>query len=1797
MWGNGVNGEQDYVFIFEGCEITKYKFNNLKIEALHLLDSFNYNKSSPIIIRGRRCIEQYVFMKLALEIKVPFIIIDNMVNENRFNKILSKIGDSIEVNLVSGKIFESKVTIHNNEDLKLSNDICYVVFTSGTTGEPKGVPITIDSINNSVFQRIKKLELKKEVYIQLFSPNFDGFIITALTLFSIGGKLVIPTEEDIRDAESIKKLIHKHSVTNVLVTPYIAEMISSSSKIRCVKKMSLAGEKVSKNQLIKFSESFVNARFYNEYGPSEDAIVSSISEIINIDKINIGMPLEGKKFILVDENYKLVSENSLGNLAISGIGLTPGYLGNDKLNRESFFYHDENLFYNTGDIAKFNDESFQIIGRQNNETKVRGQRINLEFIDELIQHIEGVDKVLTFIDNEELIACIKCGDSFDIAEFKLNVKNNLPDFMIPREFRVVDEFDYTSNGKIDRKKIPTKFQPLNYNIENSKKNLLTENVIKVILEKIMGKKISSNENLFQLGLSSLKFTSIIFDVVESINVKIEFIDIILNPTISELANFITHKEENVIVKLESGFKNDAILGILTKENEFPGAYNLGFKIKNVEIKHIDTLVEKISKVVLCNPNYKKVWKIEGDLISNYELAENLVYINAIQLENLDDYIHHLNNGFNFGSEYPVRLLVYSEGTNCQVFFLTSHLYIDFYSQKRMIEKIFGVSNNDKINIPNSNYINTNVSEEEIKFWKSKLKVIDFSDSFHKDITVSEKNNKVSIKNEINISENLIHLLNNKNTSFSSFTYSLFSVIVSKLISNDNIIFGVPFSKDMNSDGFSIVTMPVVYKVNNSCKLCDYIESTKHLLYDFYSHSNTSMIDICQKLTKEIDFTKSTIYEYVVNYVEEDEHVKKTYEKNYDVENITSDTPVFDLNFTFKKSNNKLNLTIEYDSGKYAKDYIKSVGDIISDIFESYLEHKDKKIKHISLSEESISDINQTNVLSIHSLLNSAVKYGDNKIAIIDNDEVCTYDNLRRLTDNFKANLNLYCEMGDRIIIHTTKSIRLVALMLACIELGICYIPIDTRLPISRKKFIIEDSSAKLVIGEEKEDFNSEILFFKMSEFDYTLCLNKKVKKINQKLIAYIIYTSGTTGNPKGVMITYRNMSSLFSIEFSDFTDNDKWTFFHSHCFDFSVWEIFQCLKTNAELHIIHDLMTIDQQKFSEYLIEKNITILNHIPTPFYSLSEILMSNSNSLRCIISGGEKLKYNLIENFSNKFPDIKFINMYGITETTVHATIKYVEKSDIANNTSAVGQALENCKFIIVDKDNNLLPNNIPGEICLYGNSITKGYNNNEEMNEQKFFYQNGKKIYKSGDAGYVKSGELNFLGRIDHQVKIRGFRIELGHINSVAEKCDKIAEVVTLKKVVNDEEYLVMYVSFTSEKITWQELKEILRKELIYYMIPDIFIEINSIPKTLIGKIDLKKLSQIDIFEASENFIYPVSIQQKKISAIWCDVLNKREISMDEDFFSLGGHSLKMTVMLSRLNQEIGIDVSVSEFRNNSTIEKLDNIINSMYISNEMCMAPDNFLLLQRGSSTKHIFFIHAGSGIATVYEGIATKFNSEYNVWGINYSRMLPENIEIIEKYTVAKEYFLGIKKIINSDSDKIHICGWCSGGQIAYEVAQMFESDEKKVNLVIFNSEAKNNYNFKTEGEILNRFYDLHPKIYDKNSLFEKCNHLFTVEKLFEYLTELEQTSMYGSSLDTPKSLIKSLFRIYEIQNSLSNWKLKNDKNITSVSVVSSTIDVIDNISLWNRVTSNEIIYINLGHEEMFKEKYDKLYEHIKELY
>lgn len=906
-------------------------------------------------------------------------------------------------------------------------------------------------------------------------------------------------------------------------------------------------------------------------------------------------------------------------------------------------------------------------------------------------------------------------------------------------------------------------------------------------------------------------------------------------------------------------------------------------------------------------------------------------------------------------------------------FVMHHIISDGWSMKVILDDILkeytNTENNDLASLPLkiqhkdcASWMLLQSENEKGKqneaYWKEKLStapILNFPTDYVRNRLKTYNGNSYSYTFPLTISEELIQYCGkNGGTVFMGLLTGVYGLIY-RYTNERSIVIGTTDSGRHHPDlfdqvGFFINVLPLYTKLDPSKGFNALFASVKETMIEAQEHLNYPFEKIVEGLDREMDVSRSPVFDIMVT-IQDTNDPESTKEQlgGLQIESIDFDFKgsKYDITFSFQKENNEIHLTIEYNTDLFQEKTISSLAGHLANWLNEGLKDPLQPVAGISCLQvnersELLKKLDYTNASypeksNIISLIEQMAEKNPDALALRYKGSSLTYQQLIKRANVLAAVLQrrYNVEKGDYVCLRIKRTERIITSILAVLKCGACYVPVDPDYPEERVSFINKDTTAKLQIDD---DF---INAFESENYTETLLS----VDIEPDTAAYVIYTSGTSGLPKGVIVSHRNVVRLIKNDSSlfDFKPTDKWVLFHSFCFDFSVWEIFGPLITGGSL-VIADLDEVrDPQLFTKLLVEEKVTVVNQTPSAFYRLSEEMKNHNvsgTSIRYVIFGGEALHPGRLEWWHKKFPESRLINMYGITETTVHVTYKRITQDDIDNGCSNLGTPLPTLKCYLLDGDMQPVPFGIPGEIFVGGLGVSSGYLNRAELNKKYFIddpFVPGQRLYKTGDmARLTVGGEMEYIGRKDDQLKVRGFRIEPGEIEAALIKHNDVKEAIAFAhKDGNEDELIAVVVPASSHTIINEvALRTHLLDLIPIHAIPNRILVIDRIPLTVNGKADRRKLMTIAANTVKDKIVeIPIGETEQLLASIWSDVLHLACTGRNDNFFAMGGDSIKAIQMAHRIGNAFGCRTEVKDIYFYPVLSELAGVLDQRKI--EQC----------------------------------------------------------------------------------------------------------------------------------------------------------------------------------------------------------------------------------------------------------------------
>ena len=691
------------------------------------------------------------------------------------------------------------------------------------------------------------------------------------------------------------------------------------------------------------------------------------------------------------------------------------------------------------------------------------------------------------------------------------------------------------------------------------------------------------------------------------------------------------------------------------------------------------------------------------------------------------------------------------------------------------------------------------------------------------------------------------------------------------------------------------------------------------------------------------------------YYDSHRHIAENQRGDFNIDTIYSNSTPFNLKLSVYKHIDSLELNLNYHPAYYNSKTAQLIKDQLIALIKKAAGNGNEAIKnllpaseneqHIILNDFNNTDVNLPQLSFIEQFESQAVKMPLN-IAVKDVETSLNYKELNERANQFADYLTENYNIKNGIVaIKMKRSAEMIVFLLGIMKAGAAFLPIDNNIPDDRLEFILKDSGANVILfdGVVPAELDIDIKIIEVNQQLNYAAYNKTFRSlINADDTAYIIYTSGSTGRPKGTLIANRSFINYVDWVKKSFNINetDSTLLFSSIAFDLSYTSLWSSLLAGGTLYILEETTYLEPDKLLASLIDNKITYIKLTPSHFSLITEDPDFDDNvkkyALRLIVLGGEKIKVSDVEKYIDVKKDIQFVNHYGPTETTVGVVATNIDSENFESfkQNPVIGKPIFNNRVYILAPDNSFTAIGITGELCVSGAGVAKGYLNRDDLMKEKFIadpFSAGKTLYKTGDlARWLPDGKIQLIGRNDSQVKIRGYRIELGEIEKVLAEDENIQNAVVLAVTNDDDTYLKAFLLTNNAQLNLTRLRDKLSLSLADYMMPAYFITLDDFPLMPNGKINRKELLNLNVMETENelNFEEPKNATEELVAVVWRKILLREAVSTNQNFFNIGGNSLKLVKVFRELSKVYPNKLTLTDLFKYSTIQSVSEYLNTL-----------------------------------------------------------------------------------------------------------------------------------------------------------------------------------------------------------------------------------------------------------------------------
>ncbi|WP_265445534.1 non-ribosomal peptide synthetase [Acetivibrio straminisolvens] len=847
---------------------------------------------------------------------------------------------------------------------------------------------------------------------------------------------------------------------------------------------------------------------------------------------------------------------------------------------------------------------------------------------------------------------------------------------------------------------------------------------------------------------------------------------------------------------------------------------------------------------------------------------------------------------------------------------------------------------------------------QLEYWKNKLSgdipVLDLPLDKQRPAIQTYNGAKFTASIPSDLVKKLKKLAGKEKSTLFMVLLAAFKALLYRYTGQEDIVVGTPIANRNRKDienliGFFTNNLVMRTRFSGKTSFLELLRQVRRTTLDAYSNQDVPFEKLVEELHVERDMSRNPLFQVLFSLQNTHISLEGFSEINASIIGIDNGSARFDLALDIREAGDGLKADFEYNTDLLNQDTIKRMAGHYRQLLDSIVQSPEKEVDMLSIltREEKTTMLNTWNSTEVDygdipcwtKLFEEQVKKKPHRVAVRDKERCLTYAELNS-SANRLANYLISKGVGPEIVVgvYLDRTVNMLIALLGIHKAGGAYLPMDPIFPKDRLMYMQEDAKVEIILSESALEGTLPQKDFQV------ICLDREGKTISQysdenpetknngENLAYLIYTSGSTGKPKGVQIEHHALIN-FLLSMADKTgikEDGTLLAVTTLSFDIAGLEMFMPLVSGAGIVIAGRDEVIDGRKLIELLDENFVSIMQATPATWRLMIEEGWEGNKGLT-VLCGGEALSKELAKQLLDRCGTL--LNVYGPTETTIWSTIAKVEHD---TDKITIGKPIANTQVYVLDENMNPVPAGIPGELYIGGDGLARGYLNQPHLTEEKFIKdpfrnKDGARLYKTGDmVKFLSDGNLEFIGRNDHQVKIRGFRIELGEIENLLNGFDNVRQsVVVAKEIAPGEKSLVAYIIPTDEKaaLSSDALRKKLKERLPDYMVPAAFVMMDSFSMTPNGKIDRKALPMPENLrpQLKNEYMAPRSEIEKTIVSIWQEVLKLEHIGINDNFFDLGGHSLLLAQVRSKISAALKKEITMIDLFRYPTIKTLSEFL--------------------------------------------------------------------------------------------------------------------------------------------------------------------------------------------------------------------------------------------------------------------------------
>jgi len=1476
-----------------------------------------------------------------------------------------------------------------NPDLRrlgwTSSNLCYVIYTSGSTGIPKGVMVEHRHVQGhfAAVQPRYRHQPQQRV-LSLCSFGFDVFVEELCLSLLAGGTLVMSPEGLAVNAQAFWTLVANMRVTAMsMPTSYFhylcgeltaeeAAIAKSTLQLVIMGGEALLGEHAARWQRLIGPE----VALWNGYGPTEATVFATVFDVTRYEVEEgknppIGRPLPNYECYVVDANGALCPVGVPGELYLGGSSVARGYLNREELTADRFVQHafrdaPDARLYRTGDLVRYPENGeIEYLGRIDQQVKIRGFRVELGEIETQLLASGSLKEAIVIASGrsgeQQLIAYVvpeaKSDERALIDSLRALLKQNLPSFMTPGAFVVMETLPRNFNGKIDKRALPAPDRLAGQ--EHVAPSTPTEVQLAAIWENVLKLEgVSATANFFEIGGQSLLAMRVGTAVAAVFSKNLPVRALFEHNTIQSLARHIDTLDASEHTSIRKTIRQDALplsfaqqrLWFIDQLEGGSAQYNMPAAFRLKGDLDVDALQRSLNEIVRRHEVLRTTYHVRDghgvQVVDPYRPFPLGRYdLTSLQGEAQDAELDRIIRAeaskiFDLRRDLMLRvgLAKLSEREHV-VLFAMHHVASDGWSLSVLAREFMTLYTAFVQKQPNPlrpleiqygdyaawqrDFLNDDSFHKQLDYWKRQLADLPPVHSLPLDAprttTRSLAGDNLRQELPLELLLKLRELAQANNVTLFMLLQTAFALLLGRWSNDDDVVFGTPVAGRSHRDlepliGFFVNTLLMRTDLAGDVSFAELLKRGRAMALDAYSNQDVPFEAIVDELKPERSLSHTTMFQITFGF---DNNEKSPMQlPGLELELLVKGNHVakFDLNFAAAETKEGLALSWSFASSLFHRATIERMAASFEVLLNEICEKPAIDVHCLNIATTSdAATMAQWNAQqrpfpaqTIHQLFEAHAQRTPEQTAVVCGNESLTYAQLD-VRANRVANWLVAQDVKpeDFVGICMERSLDMAVALIAILKAGGAYVPLDPNYPEARLDAIVADSRARVVLTRE---LLAEALHFAN---DIAPSID-----VTPNALAYLIYTSGSTGTPKGVMVEHQSVVRLvIDNTYVALGPDSRILQASSPSFDAATFEIWGALLNGGTL-VMYPEKYLDLSVLNRELESKQVNTIWLTSGLFEQWSQQL-PRYDGLRTILAGGDVVNPRAVERVYRAMPRATVVNGYGPTENTTFTCCYPIPRDADFARSIPLGPAINGTTLYVLNDAMTPLPLGAVGELYAGGAGVTRGYLHQPELTAEKFVTLNGERLYKTGDlVRFLPDGVLEFIGRADDQVKIRGFRIELGEIAAQLVRLDGVDDAIVLARGEGTNKKLVAYVIARHDA---ESIRQQLRQVLPDYMVPAAIVVMESFPLNANGKVDKSALPEPELQQA-DSYVAPRNETEEKLAAIWSQLLKLERVGIDDNFFAIGGDSILSIQAVSRANQA-GIGITTRQLFEHQTIAAL------------------------------------------------------------------------------------------------------------------------------------------------------------------------------------------------------------------------------------------------------------------------------------